>query len=65
MEKIKEIQKIMPEDGRILVKTYDKNKWFVHYMIIISETERESIYKTYTDNLDSELDKVIEIIKSK
>ncbi|HID0768023.1 TPA: hypothetical protein ACXDAZ_002552 [Clostridium botulinum] len=62
MDKLEKIQDVMPEDGEVLVRTYGKNKWFVHFMIVISETENKSIYKTYTDNLDYELDKIIAII---
>jgi hypothetical protein len=62
INKMEQIQNIMPVNGEILVRTEGKNQWFVHYFVVKNECVRESIYKTYTENPEKELDKVLEII---
>jgi len=65
IELLEHIQKTMPQNGEILVRTNGKSQWFVHYLINLSEVCRQSIYKVYTDNLTEELLKVINIIKER
>lgn len=65
MISLETIQKIMPPNGEILVRTAGKKQWFVHYSINLSEACRQSIYKACTDDLEKELKKVENIILKK
>lgn len=65
IEILENIQKIMSPNGEILVRTADKNQWFVHYFLKLDESEHQTIYRTYTDNLEKELEKVQDIILKK
>lgn len=65
IELLENIQKIMPPNGEILVRTAGKKQWFIHYMISLSETNRQSVYKVYTNDLEKELKKVQDIILKK
>jgi len=63
MNKIQQIQNIMPKDCEILVRTDGKNQFFIHYLRNnITEMQTESIYKAYTNDLDLELEKIISLI---
>lgn len=63
IELLEYIQKIMPQNAQILVRTNGKEQWLINYFLKIDETGRKYIYKTYSNNLAAELLKVIDIIK--
>ena len=65
MISLETIQKIMPLNGEILVRTAGKKQWFIHYFINIDKAQHRTIYKEYTDDLEKELKKVQDIILKK
>lgn len=67
MDKLKWIEKNKHQNNRILIRTDLTKGWFIHFTYVFKDGEnfyQATVYKNYSNNLDTELDKIIDIIKN-
>ena len=66
-DKLKWIEKNKHQNNKILIRTDLSKGWFIHFIYVFKDGEnfyKATVYKNYSDNLDAELDKIIDIIKN-